>query len=256
MKTCDVRFSRNSRGSELFAGIKAELPLLIGVIPFGLIYGVLALSAGIPPMQAQAMSAIVFAGSSQFILTQLVHTHVPALVMVLTVAVVNLRHALYSLSLVPYLKHLRPAWKWFLGYLLTDEAYAVSVIHYQTTITKESGTVHQEELVPDDRSSSIRDYRHWFLLGSGLTLWTSWQLSTAAGIFLGAVVPESWSLDFSLALTFISIVVPNIKDRAALAVALSAGLTAMLAFSMPYKLGLMTAALVGILAGLLVEGEK
>ncbi len=256
MKTCDARFLKTSRRSELIAGIRAELPLLIGVIPFGLIYGVLALGAGIPPNQAQAMSAIVFAGSSQFILTQLVYSHVPALVMVLTVGVVNLRHALYSLSLAPYLKSLRPAWKWLLSYLLTDEAYAVSVIYYQTTAIQDNETLHQQQLLLGDQSSPIHYYRHWFLLGAGLTLWTSWQLSTAAGIFLGAVVPDSWSLDFSLALTFISLVVPNIKDRAALAAALSAGLVAIIAFSMPYKLGLVTAAMVGILAGLLVEGRK
>ena len=244
-----------SRCSQFFAGVKAETPLLIGVVPFGLIYGVLALDAGIPPMQAQAMSAMVFAGSSQFILTQLVHSGVPALVMVLTVAVVNLRHALYSLSVAPYLQQLRPAWKLLLGYLLTDEAYAVTIIYYQKTNVNNHLSHQQEELHLDDRNSLYNDNRHWYFLGSGLTLWTSWQLSTAAGIFLGAVVPQSWSLDFTLALTFISLVVPNLKDKPALLAALSAGVVAILAYTLPYKLGLMVAALVGILVGLLVEGR-
>jgi predicted branched-subunit amino acid permease len=244
------------RYSEFIAGVKAELPLLIGVVPFGLIYGVLALDAGIPPMQAQAMSAMIFAGSSQFILTQLVYTGVPAIVMILTVAVVNLRHALYSLSVAPYLRGLHPAWKWLLGYLLTDEAYAVSIIFYQTTTSRDEGSSYQGIFDSDNRLTSAQAYRHWFFLGSGLTLWTSWQVSTAIGIFLGAVVPQSWSLDFTLALTFISLVVPNLKDRATLAAALSAGLAAILTFYIPYKLGLMIAALVGILAGLLVEGKK
>jgi len=256
MKILSSNLSMPSRYSELIAGVKAEFPLLIGVIPFGLIYGVLALDAGIPLIQAQAMSAMVFAGSSQFILTQLVHTGAPALVMVLTVAVVNLRHALYSMSVAPYLQRLRPAWKWLLGYLLTDEAYAVTIIYYQKAIAQDDVSPHREELDFSDRLSSTHDYRHWYFLGSGLTLWTSWQLSTAVGIFLGAVVPQSWSLDFTLALTFISLVVPNLKDRAALAAALSAGLVAIVAFSMPYKLGLITAAVAGILVGLLVEGRK
>ena len=91
------------------------------------------------------------------------------------------------------------------------------------------------------------------VLGAGLALWGSWQLSTAAGILLGAVIPTSWSLDFALALTFIALVIPNLKDRPGWAAALSAGLTALLAYSLPYKLGLMLAAGVGILAGLLVE---
>jgi len=235
--------------SEFLSGIKAELPLLIGVVPFGMIYGVLALGAGIPPLQAQAMSVVVFAGSSQFVLTQLVRTGVPDLVMVMTVAVINLRHMLYSASVSPYLQPLKPAWKWLLGYLLTDEAFAVSIMHYQK--------LEQQ----DGQGSTLNlthqaDYRHWFFLGSGLTLWTSWQLSTAVGIFLGAVVPDSWSLDFTLALTFIALVVPNLKDRASVVAALSAGLVSVLVFTFPYKLGLVAAALVGIVFGLLVEGRR
>ena len=240
---------RLSRFSEFLSGVKAEFPLLIGVVPFGMIYGVLALGAGIPPLQAQMMSAVVFAGSSQFVLTQLVQTGVPDLVMILTVAVVNLRHMLYSASVSPYLRPLHTGWKWLLGYLLTDEAYAVSIIHYQGS-DKNDGTAE------DHGSVTQTDHRHWFFLGSGLTLWTSWQLSTAVGIFLGAVVPESWSLDFTLALTFIALVVPNLKDRASVAAALSAGLVSLVVFAFPYKLGLVTAALSGIVLGLLVEGRR
>ena len=98
--------------------------------------------------------------------------------------------------------------------------------------------------------SSSTNNRHWFFLGAGLALWTSWQISTAAGIFLGAVVPESWSLDFALALTFIALVVPSLKDRSSITAALIAGLIAVLAFELPYKLGLILAALIGILAGM------
>lgn len=227
------------RSGEFLAGIKAELPILVGVIPFGMIYGVLALDAGMSTAQAQAMSSMVFAGSAQIILTQLVHQGAPALVMLLTVLVVNLRHALYSASLAPFVQHLSTPWKLLLGYLLTDEAYAVTINHYTSNAA--------------DPPQPGRDHRHWFFLGAGLALWGSWQLSTAAGILLGAVIPTSWSLDFALALTFIALVIPNLKDRPGWAAALSAGLTALLAYSLPYKLGLMLAAGVGILAGLLVE---
>lgn len=222
---------------EFKSGIKAELPLLVGVVPFGMIYGVLALQAGFRPAEAQAMSAIVFAGSAQFILTQLAGAGTPALVMVLTAAVVNLRHVLYSASVAPYLRGLRPAWKAALAYLLTDEAYAVSIVHFT-----------------EDSSSPARP-RHFFLLGSGIALWASWQLSTAAGIFLGALIPASWSLDFTLPLIFIALVVPRITSRAALAAALTAGAVSIAALLWPYKLGLLTAALAGILVGMLVEGR-
>jgi 4-azaleucine resistance transporter AzlC len=226
----------NPRPAAFLHGVKAELPILVGVMPFGMIYGVLALGAGLPPAAAQAMSSIVFAGSSQFIATQLFAGSAPALVILMTIAVVNLRHALYSASVAPYLRHLQPAWKWLLAYLLTDEAYAVGIVRYE-----------QEDSNP---------YKHWYLFGAGITLWSGWQISTAAGIFLGAVVPSSWSLDFTLALTFIALLAPTLRDKPAMAAAFSAGLTAVLAYNLPLKLGLVAAALVGIVVGILVERRK
>jgi predicted branched-subunit amino acid permease len=123
-----------------------------------------------------------------------------------------------------------------LSYLLTDEAYAPTIIHYE----KEGSTPQA----------------HWFLLGAGAALWVNWQISTALGIFLGTAIPESWSLDFALPLTFIAMVVPVLKDRPAIAAALSAGLVALVAFTLPYKLGLILAALVGIVVGTLLERGK
>ena len=217
-------------------GLKAEIPLALGVIPFGMIYGALALEAGIPPAAAQAMSSIVFAGSAQFITTQLVSVGTPGLIIVLTILVVNLRHALYSASLAPYLKKFPPLWKMLLAYLLTDEAYAMTITQY----TRHPSAPHKQ----------------WFFLGAGLTLWSSWQLSTAAGIFLGAVMPASWSLDFTLALTFIALVIPSLVDRPSVAAAVSAGITALATYQLPYKLGLIVAAVVGILVGSLLERDQ
>jgi 4-azaleucine resistance transporter AzlC len=230
--------------AEFLAGIKAELPILIGVIPFGMIYGVLALGAGVPPRAAQAMSVVVFAGSAQFIATQLIGTGAPALVVVLTGGIINLRHVLYSASVAPHLKPLRPGWKWLLAYLLTDEAYAVSILHYRDG----SGMLNP--------AAGLENPKHWFFLGAGLALWSTWQASTAVGIFLGAVIPASWSLDFTLALTFIALVVPTLEDRASVFAALAAGGVAVLGANMPLKLGLILAALAGILAGLWSEEQQ
>lgn len=219
-----------------WAGIRAELPLLIGVFPFGMIYGALAINAGLSSAAAQLMSSIVFAGSSQFIAAQLFHDTAPGFVIVLTIAVVNLRHALYSASLAPYVSSLPMRWKVILSYLLTDEAYVPTILRYE----KEQGT----------------QYGHWFFLGAGLALWSTWQASTAIGIFLGSAIPESWSLDFALPLTFIAMVVPVLRNRPMIAAALSAGVTALLVYSIPYKLGLIIAALVGIAVGTVLEGQK
>ena len=216
-----------------WAGVRAEIPLLIGVFPFGLIYGVLALGSGLSVSAAQMMSSIVFAGSSQFITSQLVHESAPGIVLILTIAVVNLRHMLYSASLAPYLSSLSMRWKVLLSYFLTDEAYAPSIIQYE-----EQGRT---------------PFSHWFVLGAGFSLWFIWQISTAIGIFLGSAIPESWSLDFALPLTFIAMVMPVLKNRPSILAALSAGMVALLAYSLPYKLGLILAALIGIVVGTILE---
>lgn len=217
----------------MIGGMLAELPLLLGVAPFGMIYGVLALQAGIPRLPAQLMSSILFAGSAQFITTQLYGQNTPVLVMIVTAFVVNLRHALYSASLAPHVQKLSKPWQAILAYLLTDEAYAVAIMRYN--------------------HKGAERHTHWYFLGAGLALWSCWQLSTAVGIFLGAQIPAAWSLDFTLALTFIALVVPSLMDKPAVIAALSAGVTALAAYQLPYKLGLIAAALVGIAAGLWSE---
>src|SRR5512136_2801863 len=115
------------RTRPFWSGVRGEIPLLVGVFPFGLIYGALAVKAGLAPGLAQAMSAVVFAGSAQFIAAQLVHEAAPAVVIVLSIAIVNLRHVLYSASVAPYVQHLPLKWRGVLAYLLTDEAFAVTI---------------------------------------------------------------------------------------------------------------------------------
>lgn len=212
--------------SEFFAGVRAELPLLAGALPFGLIYGFLAREAGIPPAAAIAMSSIVFAGSAQFIGTQLFSVGAPWSILLLTTFVVNLRHVLYSAFVAPYLQHLRPGWKWLLGYLLTDEAYAVVI---------------------------KRPNSHMFFLGAGLALWIGWQVTSALGVLLGARIPPEWNLEFALPLIFIAITVPMLTDRAARMAALVASVIAVVAWAAPMRLGLIAGALAGILAGILTE---
>lgn len=218
-----------SARAEFLAGARAQAPILLGVAPFGMIYGVLAVGAGLSPLAAQAMSAIVFAGSSQFIGAGLFAAAAPWPVIVLTTAVVNLRHALYSASSAPYLAHLPRRWKALLAYLLTDEAYAVAIGRFRAP----GGTAD----------------RHWYLLGTGLALWATWQVSTAVGVFLGAQVPGAWGLDFALALTFIAILVPSLADQPSSLAAGVAGVAALLGAGLPYRLGLVLAALCGIAAG-------
>lgn len=225
-----------SPGAAFLLGARALLPLLLGVAPFGVIYGMVALQSGIPPLAAVLMSSVVFAGSAQFLLAQLIGVGAPLLLMVGAVAVLNLRHALYSASVAPLLGHLSWPWKWLLAYLLTDEAYAAAI--------------------PRLLDPAHRAVRHWLLLGSGLALWSGWQLSTLAGVLLGQGLPAELPLDFALPLTFIAIVVPLINSRTRLAAALVAGAAAVLAAGLPYKLGLFVAALAGLAAGVLLQPRR
>lgn len=225
-----------TRSGEWWAGVRALAPMLLGVAPFGLIYGVLAVGAGMPAWLACTMSAVVFGGASQMILTQLWAAGTPALVIAITVAMVNLRHALYSATIAPTTAHLPRRWKALIAYLLTDEAFAA-----MTQRLTDAG--------------ERRRYRHWFYFGAGFSLWLSWQLSTLAGVLVGAQVPRDWPLDFFLPLTFIAIIVPGLKHRAHVAAALVAAGLAVACFSLPHKLGLMVAALGGIAAGMLLLGR-
>jgi 4-azaleucine resistance transporter AzlC len=212
------------------------LPIVIGVLPFGMIYGAAAVGAGMPAALAQAASAIIFAGSAQFLTAQLAGVGAPVAVSVMSAAIVNLRHLLYSASLAPFLRELPPRWRWGLAYLLTDEAYAVAVTRFR------SGQARGRPM-PE---------RHWYLLGAGMMLWVCWQASTAVGVIFGARVPAGWGLDFALPLTFIALVIPALRDRADVSAGVAAGVAATTAVALPFKLGLLLGAGAGIGVGLVV----
>jgi 4-azaleucine resistance transporter AzlC len=227
--------ARHRSARELRAGMTAVLPLLIGVAPFALIYGVLARGSGLSPAMAQAMSLLVFAGAAQFLAVGLIGAGVPWPILLLTTGIINLRHVLYSASLAPHLRPLGPLWKWILAFLTVDEVYALAISRYQRP--------------PAGGTSRV----HWYYLGAGLMLWATWQSGTAVGIYLGARVPSAWGLEFTLPLTFIGLLVPALTDSASRVAAVTAGVVAVLAWGLPLKLGLIVAALAGIVAGMLAE---
>lgn len=220
---------------ELIAGIRDQLPLLLGVFPLGLIFGALSLSAGLSPLATQGLSFFVFAGSSQFVAISLFADGTPGVLIVLSIFIVNLRHALYSASLAPKLRTLSRPWKVAISWLLTDEAFAVASLRYS-------------------RGRGTND--HWYTFGTGLTLWACWQVSTALGIALGAAIPASWRLEFALPLTMMALLFPRLIDLPARAAAISAGLAAVLLVGLPFKLNLLLAALIGILIGSLLERRE
>ena len=225
--------SATSRHDEFWAGVRAELPLQLGVAPFGLVFGVLGLASGLSAWETILMSSIVFGGASQVVFAQFWGGGVPAPVVGASVSVINLRHVLYSASVAPYLRSLPLRWRVPLAYLLTDEAYAVTV-----------NRLRYEPPSPN---------QHYHLLGTGMTLWICWQVTTVMGVVFGATIPESWSLGFAIPLTFIALVAPAIRRRADLAACLTAGTIAVVGQPLPWKGWIILAAVGGILAGWLVH---
>ena len=215
------------------AGLTAMAPVLPGVVPFGLTAGIAGLDAGLDPAAAFSMSFVIFAGASQLAWAQLVGQGALPLVVVATALIINLRMAMYSASLAPYLGSLPQRWKWPLAYLLTDQAYAVSIARFVRE--------------PDAPA------RHWYYLGAALPLWLVWLAATAAGIAVGAGVPPEWQLGFAVPLVFLALLVPAVRDRPSLAAAVVGGGVAVLASGLPFNLGLTIGALSGIVAGVLAE---
>jgi predicted branched-subunit amino acid permease len=213
-----------------FAGTQAAAPTLIGIVPFGLVTGVVSIAGGLTPLEAIAMSIVTFSGIVQLVGVQLYAAGAPLAVILATVAILSLRLVMYSVGLAPWLGHLRLRWKSAMAYLLTDQAYALSVVEF---------THHPQ-----------RANKHWYLLGTGAFTWVVWQGSVAAGVFVGARVPVHWSLDFAIALTFLALLPQVVVDRATLAAALAGGGAALVTDLMPFQLGLVTAGLIGIAAGI------
>lgn len=207
--------------------------MMPGVVPFGMTTGIAALEAGLEPLVGIGMSVIIFAGASQLVVAQLIGDGALPLIIVLTALIINLRMVMYSASLAPHLGHLPLYWKAPLAYLLTDQAYALSITQF----------MHGRLALP----------RHWFYLGAALPLWAIWLVATVLGVWLGAAVPPSWQVGFALPLVFLVLLVPVIRDRPSAIAAITGGGIALAAHDAPYHLGLSIGAAAGVTAGVIAE---
>jgi 4-azaleucine resistance transporter AzlC len=227
-----------SRLQQFLYGCRDSIPMIVGILPFGLIYGALASLAGLSLGQAVGMSLLVYAGSAQFIAISLLTLGSGAVVILLTTLVVNLRHVLYSAALQPYVGRLSQRWRVPLAFGLTDETFAVVQRRYL--------------------ARGMTEHGQWYHAGVALALYLSWVSSSLVGALFGQSVPNlaDWGLDFAMLATFIGIVVPALRNQPQIAAALVAGAVALLCHAWPYKLGLMAAAFSGIAVGVGLERCK
>lgn len=214
-------------------GARDMLPMTVGLIPFGIVCGVGAISAGASTAATIAMSMIVFSGAAQIIAAQLLAAGAPFAVIVLSCFVISLRFLMYSAALAPYLKPVDHRWRNLIAFLLTDQAFASSIRRFRES--------------PDLRANVS------YFVGGGVVLWLAWQLATIAGILAGAVIPASWQLEFVVPLSFLALLAPLLHERVGLIVFATAAVAAIVLDAMPMRLSMICAGLAGILAGVAVD---
>ncbi|WP_435346124.1 AzlC family ABC transporter permease [Haloarchaeobius sp. HRN-SO-5] len=215
-------------------GFRTVLPALPANVPFGLVVGVAAVNLGLHPVTAVWSAALLFAGAAQLAMIELLARDAPVVVAVFTAIVVNLRYAMYSASIAPYFESLSRAWRLVVSFFLLDVTYALSL--------------------PTFRSDAAVDRRSYYL-GVAVPLWTVWTGSVAAGASLGTELPQGWHLEFAIPLLFLALLVPNVRDRGGLVAAVVGGVGAVAGLGVPYDLGLVVAAVVGVGLGLAVDPD-
>ena len=214
-------------------GILDILPLMIPVVPFGIIYGVIGVEIGFSPMEVFAMSFVIFAGSSQIAFAQLFAAGASPLVMISSVAVINSRHILYGAVLAEYLGKLRLTWKILLSYLMADQAFSVSSAYFKKNV----------------KNKNV----HFHMLGSGLTLWSLWQLSTLIGIVLGNIVPAQLGLEFAIPLTFFSLILSELRKLDHIVIILISGICSVLTYNFPFKIYIIFSAIFSLIISIMIN---
>ena len=227
-----AHFSR----SAFLEGVRDMSPMLIGIVPFGVVCGVGAVAVGASPIAALAMSMIMFSGAAQIVATQMLAEGAPFAVIVLSCLVVSLRLMMYSAAMAPHLRPLDHRWRSLLAYVLTDQAFARTIQRFRES---------------DDLAANAS-----YFLGSGVLLWVLWQLATLLGVVAGQIVPASWQLEFVVPLCFIAILMPLLRDRVSLLVFAVTAVAAVALDAMPLRLSMICAGLLGIAAGILADARK
>jgi 4-azaleucine resistance transporter AzlC len=223
----------NNRLKTLTKGIADVSPLMIPVVPFGIIYGVIGMELGLSAYMTFGMSVIIFGGASQIVLLQLFSGGASSLVTITSVGAVNSRHLLYGAVLSENLSHLKIMWKIILSYVLIDQAFAVSNNYF--------------------KKNKANKYKHYHLLGAGFTCWTVWQTSTILGIVLGSVVPEGLGLSFAISLTFLALLISDFRKFKNTIVILVSGIVATIGYTIiPFHAYIIVAAILALIVATLL----
>ena len=221
--------------SSYWRGLRDGTPFLIMVVPFAMLFGVLATEAGLSVLETMTFSVIVIAGASQFTALQLMSENAPTWVVLASALAVNLRLAMYSASITPHLGA-APGWqRALIAYFLVDQTYALSVV--------------DAEARPDQSIAQ----KVAFFFGHATPICGTWYLGTLLGAWLGTTVPADWNLDFALPIAFLAMIGPLLRTPAHVAAALVSVALALGFAWVPYNLALLIGGLGGMMAGAQAE---
>ena len=227
--------SDTTRSSAYWKGFRDGLPFLLVIVPFGLLFGVVATEAGLNVLETLSFSIVVIAGAAQFTAVQLLSEDAPTIVVLASALAVNLRMAMYSASLTPYLGA-APFWQRALaGYLIVDQSYACAIIAYEKN-------THWS---PRERFA--------YLAGVVTPIGPLWCVMTIVGALIGSAIPPEYALDFALPITFVAMVAPLLRSLPHLAAAVVAVAASLMFAGLPYNLGLLVSAAFGMVTGAQVE---
>ena len=222
----------SNKSKIFFKGVTDVSPLMIPVVPFGIIFGVLAIDLGLTPITTIVMSIIIFGGASQIIFLQLLSGGASSLVILSSVGAVNSRHLLYGAILSEHMSDFKITWKIIISYFLVDQAFAVTNSYLKKNNDKD---------------------RAFHSFGAGVTCWVVWQMTTLIGIFLGSIIPEKLGLSFAVPLTFLALLVNDFRKLINVIVIIVSGLVATLGYELiPFKAYVIVAATVGLIAALVL----
>lgn len=229
-----------SKFDHFVEGARDSTPLVIGAIPFGIIFGTVGVAKGFSAFGVILMSIVVFAGSSQFVALGMIAAGASIPIILFTTFVVNFRHLLYGAHIANILNKTSRTRKAVLAFLLTDECFAV---------------VSARALRYSPLAVIDQEYLSIYGLGSGLSIYFAWVLSTIVGAVLGGSIPNlnNWGLDFAMPVTFLGMTIVGIRNFPTALAGVSAAIASVLLYPLPNKIGLVISVLIGVSGGLAAE---
>jgi|TARA_B100001971_G_scaffold18582_1_gene14472 4-azaleucine resistance transporter AzlC len=222
----------NGKTKNFFKASIDVLPLLIPVVPFGIIFGAIGIELGFGPYVTYATSIIIFSGASQIVFFQLLSAGASSIVAITSSSVISTRHLLYGAVMNQYLSNLSIYWKIGLSYILTDQAFAVSNEYF--------------------KKNKKDKFKHYYLLGAGVTLWITWQITTVIGILLGSIVPEELGLTFTIPLTFLALLINYFRKIDHVIVIIASGVLSIIMYDAPFKSYIIFSSLISLLIAYLI----